>query len=175
MEQRPKYAKGRPSKKKPRKVQEMKYGLKLSIEEKKEAIEKKRFRAGCFVLLTSLIPACCLQRAARHGAKLRFSEGSGDCQQFILENSRTDRGFGPGASAFFADMALDGTQHESLPRRKKHKPRRMGQEKNNKTNEFHDDHQIQHSDGRAYPRPKESRATSLCESKIVFGCAWART
>lgn len=49
----PKYARGRPSRNKERKINEMRYEVKATIKEKTEATNRKRQEAGCFVLLTN--------------------------------------------------------------------------------------------------------------------------
>ena len=51
--ERPQYARGRPKKNEPRTISQMRYGLAARIEENKQAVEKKREEAGCFVLLTN--------------------------------------------------------------------------------------------------------------------------
>jgi transposase len=53
---RPIYGKGRPSKNRVRPVKDIRFWIATKVEEKKEAIEKLREEAGCFVLLTS-VPA----------------------------------------------------------------------------------------------------------------------
>jgi len=52
--ERPKYARGRPSRNKERKINEMRYGVKATIKEKTDAVSRKRQEAGCFVLLTNV-------------------------------------------------------------------------------------------------------------------------
>jgi len=54
VEERPKYGRGRPSKKKPRKVKSIDYGLQLHVEEKSEEVERAREQAGCFVLVSNV-------------------------------------------------------------------------------------------------------------------------
>ncbi len=53
---RPIYGKGRPNKNRVRKVLEIRFWIATKVREKKEAIEKLREEAGCFVLLTN-VPA----------------------------------------------------------------------------------------------------------------------
>ena len=51
-----KYARGRPAKGKPRKIQERRYEVEtVAIEEKGQEVAKKREEAGCFVLLTNVV------------------------------------------------------------------------------------------------------------------------
>lgn len=52
-EERPVYKRGRPPKGKPRPIQEMRYGLQVTIERKESVIERKEKEAGCFVLLSN--------------------------------------------------------------------------------------------------------------------------
>jgi transposase len=54
VEARPKYGKGRPSTRKPRPVQEMRYGLKAVVTERAALIARERDAADCFVLLTNV-------------------------------------------------------------------------------------------------------------------------
>jgi len=54
VEERPRYKRGRPSKESPRKIEEMRYGLSATIEEKTEDISTKRQEAGCFVLVSNI-------------------------------------------------------------------------------------------------------------------------
>ena len=54
VEQRPTYGKGRPPKDRPRPVKELRYGLRVSIQQREKVLERKRMSAGCFVLLTSV-------------------------------------------------------------------------------------------------------------------------
>ena len=49
------YARGRPAKGKPRKIECRQYEVEFVIEEKGQAVEKKREEAGCFVLLTNVV------------------------------------------------------------------------------------------------------------------------
>ena len=49
-----KYARGRPSKGKQRKIAQIQYEVEVVIEEKERAAEKKREEAGCFVLLRNV-------------------------------------------------------------------------------------------------------------------------
>lgn len=53
-ESRPVYGRGRPSKSGVRPVKEVRYRVVTKVKEKKEAVEKLREEAGCFVLLTSV-------------------------------------------------------------------------------------------------------------------------
>jgi transposase len=54
VEEKVRYAQGRPSKNATRKVASVRYILKARIEEKAEQIRRKREEAGCFVLLTNV-------------------------------------------------------------------------------------------------------------------------
>jgi transposase len=54
VEERPRYKKGRPSKEGPREINEMRYGLRATVEEKTEAVSTKRQEAGCFVLVSNI-------------------------------------------------------------------------------------------------------------------------
>ena len=48
------YGRGRPKANKPREIVGYRYGIVAQIKQKREAIEKKRQEAGCFVLLTNV-------------------------------------------------------------------------------------------------------------------------
>ena len=50
----PRYGRGRPKTGEPRKPKRIEYELNITIEENAEAIEKLRFEAGCFVLITNV-------------------------------------------------------------------------------------------------------------------------
>jgi transposase len=54
VEERPKYGQGRPSSRKPRSVQTMRYGLKVTLGKRAAVIASKRQEAECFVLLTNV-------------------------------------------------------------------------------------------------------------------------
>ncbi|MEA3384972.1 MAG: transposase [Thermodesulfobacteriota bacterium] len=54
VEEKVHYARGRPPKNRPRKVAYIRYVLEAKIQEKTEQIERKRKKAGCFVLLTNI-------------------------------------------------------------------------------------------------------------------------
>jgi transposase len=54
VEERPHYKRGRPSKEGPREIKEMRYGLRVTVEEKTEAVSVKRQEAGCFVLVSNI-------------------------------------------------------------------------------------------------------------------------
>ncbi len=51
---RPTYGKGRPSKNRVRPIKDIRFRIAAKVEENKEAVEKLREEAGCFVLLTSV-------------------------------------------------------------------------------------------------------------------------
>jgi transposase len=54
VEERPKYGPGRPSQKQPRVVKALRYGLRVTLQERSEIIARKTQEAGCFVLLTNV-------------------------------------------------------------------------------------------------------------------------
>jgi transposase len=54
VEERPKYAPGRPSARKPRTVTALHYGLKVALHEQPGVMARKRQEAGCFVLLSNV-------------------------------------------------------------------------------------------------------------------------
>jgi len=54
VQERPNYGPGRPSLHHPRKVNQMRYGLKADIQSREEVIQQQRQAAGCFVLLTTV-------------------------------------------------------------------------------------------------------------------------
>jgi transposase len=54
VEERPKYAQGRPSTRKPRSVKALRYGLRATLREREAVIARKRQEAECFVLLTNV-------------------------------------------------------------------------------------------------------------------------
>jgi transposase len=54
VEERPKYGKGRPSTRTPRRVQEMRYGLQATLRECEAVVARQRQEADCFVLLTNV-------------------------------------------------------------------------------------------------------------------------
>lgn len=54
IEERPRYGPGRPSRRHPRPVKQMRYGLRAVINLREEVIQQKRQEAGCFVLLTNV-------------------------------------------------------------------------------------------------------------------------
>jgi transposase len=64
VEARPKYGTGRPSTRKPRPVNEMRYGLKAALTEQSALIAHKRAEADCFVLLTNVPTAGSLAHRA---------------------------------------------------------------------------------------------------------------
>lgn len=57
VEERPRYGRGRPSTRKPRAIQAMRYGLKPTLKEQTTYIASKRTEAECFVLLTNVSTA----------------------------------------------------------------------------------------------------------------------
>jgi transposase len=68
VEERPKYAKGRPSTRQLRAVKVMRYGLQPTLTDRAASLAQKRAEAGCFVLLTNTPTASVL---APRGADVR--------------------------------------------------------------------------------------------------------
>jgi len=56
VEERPRYAPGRPRTNAPRTIREMRYGLVATLRERDEAIAQAKEETGCFVLLTNVPP-----------------------------------------------------------------------------------------------------------------------
>jgi transposase len=54
VEEHPKYGPGRPSRKHPRVVKALRYGLRVTLRERSEVIARKSQETGCFVLLTNV-------------------------------------------------------------------------------------------------------------------------
>jgi transposase len=54
VEERPRYGPGRPSRKQPRVVKALRYGLQVTLHERAEVIAGKKQAMGCFVLLTNV-------------------------------------------------------------------------------------------------------------------------
>ncbi len=81
-------------------LKDIRFWIATKVSEKKEAIEKLREEAGCFVLLTN-VPAeekesfsQNLQGAGRDREKLRLLEGFPRCQRRIPQNASTIEAMG---------------------------------------------------------------------------------
>jgi transposase len=65
VEERPQYGPGRPSRTQPRRVKALRYGLRVTLHERSEAIARKTQETGCFVLLTNVPTAGEMAHTAR--------------------------------------------------------------------------------------------------------------
>jgi transposase len=83
VEERPTYGPGRPSQQRPRVVQALRYGLKLTLHERAEVIARKTQEAGCLVLLTNVPTEGAMAHTARE-VRRAYKEQHGVEQNFAF-------------------------------------------------------------------------------------------